>query len=193
MALIPVILRPKDSLDFAHNKLCEGCGNCCARYPSFGEMEAGYIQKKTGLKIDDFTIVTTPETENYGAVFTTKRGSDNVHCIFLDKDRRCSIYEVAPQNCKDASCFPRNYIIPTITDSTLIELDKAFDLRQRLGGKFVEVSEIIYNNALRLKVRYEDRSLGENAWEVFNQSKRSGVSDDIISYYRDILLAPYRL
>ena len=64
----------------------KGCSHCCKISVDVPMIEAYYIHKKTGIKINEIKTSRGPQI-------------DNSDCPFL-KNNECSIYEYRPMNCR---------------------------------------------------------------------------------------------
>lgn len=85
---------------------CQGSGRCCVSHGEYGSV---YVTAKDRKKIADFLGVsarefTANQCEKIDGVFRIKDGPHSA-CQFL-KDKRCSIYEVRPTQCKTWPFWP---------------------------------------------------------------------------------------
>lgn len=81
--------------DFTDNGKCTGCGQCCSNILPVSEKEVKRIQryiKKHGIK----------EHKHY---YPTPTPIPDMTCPFRnDAERKCDIYEVRPEICRDFKC-----------------------------------------------------------------------------------------
>jgi Fe-S-cluster containining protein len=80
---------------------CTGCGDCCTGTPGYvwvnqEEMEA--LAANLDLGMEEFQAIYTAKV---GRRRTLREKSDGSYdCIFLDQDRRCTVYRARPRQCK---------------------------------------------------------------------------------------------
>jgi hypothetical protein len=87
---------------------CTGCGKCCTRN---GKYEAVYakaseiraIAARLGLSVREFRRRFTIREDG----FTLLRFTDEGACVFL-REKRCSIYDVRPSQCRTFPFWPEN-------------------------------------------------------------------------------------
>lgn len=85
----------KEGLRFA----CTECGKCCTGAPGYtwvSEEEIKTMASHLGLDIQAFA---SKYLRKVGPRWSLREDSHSYDCIFL-KDRRCSVYEVRPKQCR---------------------------------------------------------------------------------------------
>jgi Fe-S-cluster containining protein len=96
------------------NFKCQMCGNCC-NFHGYVRLEEGEVDK-----IAAFLEMTTSEFINkYTEILPDRSGLtltefDDGRCVFLDKNNRCIINDVKPQQCID---FPEKWRYPPDDDT----------------------------------------------------------------------------
>ena len=96
---------------------CLACPALCCR-------QAGYVEvTKTDIRrLAKFLHMSVREFEAKHIVEKTRRGSKRIKsgyetCQFLDNDRRCSVYEARPKDCRGYVCWNQS-------DTTVYEFAK---------------------------------------------------------------------
>ncbi|TVQ77472.1 MAG: YkgJ family cysteine cluster protein [Bradymonadales bacterium] len=85
---------------------CQGSGKCCVSRGGFGfvyvtSSDRKRLAKQLGLKTQDFTRDFCKKSDGF---FHLVDGEDG-NCVFL-KDRRCSVYEGRPTQCRTWPFWP---------------------------------------------------------------------------------------
>jgi Fe-S-cluster containining protein len=82
---------------------CTGCGNCCSGssgYIWLNKQEQINISKKLNLPLKKFLEKYTFIAENKISLKEIKKKENDYWCIFLEKNKKCKIYDVRPHQCK---------------------------------------------------------------------------------------------
>lgn len=93
----------KDGLQFE----CQGSGKCCTSHGEFGYVYLTPVDRKRfagflGISTREFTTKYCDRT--YG-IWHLKEDPNNPDCMFL-KDKRCSVYEARPTQCRTWPFWP---------------------------------------------------------------------------------------
>ena len=85
---------------------CQGSGKCCVSHGEYGFV---YLTPKDRIRLAQHLGMTTPQftrqhCEKNDGYFHLIDGEDN-RCIFL-KDKKCSIYEARPTQCRTWPFWP---------------------------------------------------------------------------------------
>ncbi|MCO6495524.1 MAG: YkgJ family cysteine cluster protein [Bacteroidetes bacterium] len=89
------LFHPKHEEAFEHIN-CLECANCCkTTSPIFRDVDIDRISKHLGMRPSEFTTKYLHIDEDDDWVLNT------APCPFLDKDNRCTIYEVRPKACRE--------------------------------------------------------------------------------------------
>jgi len=79
---------------------CTGCGNCCTGAPGFvwvNKQEITQLAQLLGLDVDEFQELYVRRV----GVRRSLREFSNGDCVFFDPiDRRCTVYEARPRQCR---------------------------------------------------------------------------------------------
>jgi hypothetical protein len=93
----------KDGLKFS----CTGCGQCCTGSPGFvwvTEDEIDQIADHLNLKTSDFSRLYIRRVDGRLSLIEMAKTYD---CVFL-KDRKCTIYNVRPKQCRTFPWWPQH-------------------------------------------------------------------------------------
>jgi Fe-S-cluster containining protein len=114
MSPLPVIDAQRPSTWLAYRKgLCEGCWSGCCTLPVevnandlirlelITEEEAAISLKQVAKKLMKQKVIQAYQQKSQLFVLEQRNGRD---CIYLDKDRRCTVYEKRPEVCRK---FPK--------------------------------------------------------------------------------------
>jgi hypothetical protein len=98
----------------------------CLRCPSFCCRTAGYVEVSRNdiRRLAKFLGLTVPEFEQRHIVERTRKGSKRIKtgfatCQFLGADRRCTVYEGRPRDCRGYVCWNQD-------DNTVYEFARFF-------------------------------------------------------------------
>lgn len=85
---------------------CQGSGNCCVSRGGYGyvyltKTDRRRLAKKLGISAPSFTKLFC---EQEGGIWKLKNGTTD-DCLFL-KDKRCSVYEARPTQCRTWPFWP---------------------------------------------------------------------------------------
>ncbi|MDP8217126.1 MAG: YkgJ family cysteine cluster protein [Candidatus Theseobacter exili] len=88
--------------------VCINCGECCKweGYVHIAEEEIDQLSDYLGISIDEFTSNYTVLTNNRQGLSLKEK--KNGSCIFLSKDRLCTVYTARPKQCRQ---FPYSWDI----------------------------------------------------------------------------------
>lgn len=93
----------KDGLNFK----CTGCGNCCTGAPGYVWLtieEAKAIAGHLNMAWDEFA---KKYLRTVKGRLSLKELLPNYDCVFL-KDKKCTVYEVRPKQCRTFPYWPQN-------------------------------------------------------------------------------------
>ena len=88
---------------------CTGCGQCCtgsAGYVWVSPEEAEAMAAHLKITLEEFVKKYTRRVGNRLSLLERRRGN-NYDCIFLD-GKRCTIYDVRPEQCRTYPWWPEN-------------------------------------------------------------------------------------
>lgn len=96
---------------------CTQCGDCCTGAPGFvwvNKQEIAALAKRLNMEVPDF------EREYVRNVGIRKSlvEYDNGDCVFLDDQRKCTVYEDRPRQCKTWPFWDSNVATPDDWDYT---------------------------------------------------------------------------
>ena len=132
-------MQPAASIDFAMQTLAPICTNAhsgcmsddsldCLKCPSLCCRMAGYVEvsRNDMRRLARFLDVTVAEFETRHIVERTRKGSKRIKtgtgtCQFLGKDRRCTVYEARPRDCRGYVCWNQD-------DTTVYDFAKFFQI-----------------------------------------------------------------
>ncbi|HON57379.1 MAG TPA: YkgJ family cysteine cluster protein, partial [bacterium] len=83
---------------------CQTCGNCCAGdsgYVWLSEEEQLKISKFLDLPLNEFLKKYTKKINGRITLKELRKSENDYWCIFLDKRRKCKIYECRPLQCRN--------------------------------------------------------------------------------------------
>ena len=96
---------------------CTQCGDCCTGAPGFvwvNKQEIAALAKRLELEVDEFE---RRYVRNVG-VRKSLVEYDNGDCVFLDAQRRCTVYEDRPRQCKTWPFWDSNVATPDSWEDT---------------------------------------------------------------------------
>lgn len=88
---------------------CTGCGQCCTGSPGYvwvSPEEAEAMAAHLNITLEEFIKKYTRRVGNRLSLLERRRGN-NYDCIFLD-GKRCTIYDVRPEQCRTYPWWPEN-------------------------------------------------------------------------------------
>lgn len=101
---------------------CTQCGKCCTGAPGYvwvSDAEIVQMAAKIGLSIDDFCA-------KYIRIVLGKKSLKehpvSYDCLFL-KDKKCTLYEARPQQCRQFPWWPHNLETKECWDSVAKECE----------------------------------------------------------------------
>jgi Fe-S-cluster containining protein len=91
---------------------CQGCGNCCCGAPgqvlvTIQEVKA--LAEELDVSIEQFRAMYTHPVGNRWTSLKERRNHD---CVFLDKHKRCRVYNLRPRQCRTWPFWKRNLSSP---------------------------------------------------------------------------------
>ena len=103
----------KDGLRFT----CTRCGHCCTGEPGFvwvSEDDLAAIARQRGESLEEVKALYTRPAERG----RTLREKGNGDCVFYDRVRGCTIYEVRPPQCRTWPFWESNVATPEAWENT---------------------------------------------------------------------------
>ncbi len=82
---------------------CKGCGNCCAGgegYIWLTREEQTEISEALKIPLEKFLKKYTKNINGRISLIEFQNSKNDYWCIFLDKNRKCKIYEHRPKQCR---------------------------------------------------------------------------------------------
>ncbi len=99
----------KDGLKFQ----CTGCGDCCTGGPGYvwvNKEDIANLAARTGMEPDEFEA---EYVRDVGKRKSLKEKADqNFDCVFLDANRKCTVYEARPRQCRTWPFWDSNVRTP---------------------------------------------------------------------------------
>jgi Fe-S-cluster containining protein len=99
----------KDGLQFQ----CTGCGDCCTGGPGYvwvNKDDIANLAACTGMEPDDFVAKYVRDVGKRKSL--KEKEEANFDCVFLDANRKCTVYEARPRQCRTWPFWDSNVRTP---------------------------------------------------------------------------------